>query len=310
MKPLLCVIILLLSAHFVSLLSQEVIEGTRVSLSAPKEFTKAKQFPGFIMEKTGASILVTEFPDSLDEITKNLTADRLISQGMVNATVEKVKHSTGESYLIHCEQKAHDQFFLKWILIIGSKNKSVMITANFPKSVSDEWSAKLKKSILSAKWDPNSKIDIWKGLTFTINSEGDLIPAQKMNNMVVFSRNGVFPQKDTKLPLVVAGPSLTQDWTVPGDKKLFAKNRVKHIANINDVKYLTEKVVEIDGMNGFLFTLSAKEKGANHLVVVVFSILFTDEGYFIFQAQVDPKEKERYQPIFLKMLNSLKRNKK
>src|SRR5688572_9757224 len=76
---------------FASPPQEATVPGTRVSLIPPDTFTPAAQFPGFLREAVGASIIVTEFPASFVEAVAGFgNPSALEKRGMVLVSKQEV----------------------------------------------------------------------------------------------------------------------------------------------------------------------------------------------------------------------------
>ena len=58
------------------------------------------------------------------------------------------------------------------MLCFGNEAESVLVVATYPKESEKDLSDKLRKSILSAKWDDASEVDFFEGLTFRVKESG------------------------------------------------------------------------------------------------------------------------------------------
>ena len=290
-----------------SIYAAERVPGTKVSIEPPTEFVMAKQFPGFMMKSTGSSIMITEIPGPFTEVSKGFTKTGLATRGMTLIEKKEVKVASGNAVLLHVSQSAQGIQFLKWMLGFGNKKQSVLIVATFPKQFERDLSDKLKKAILSAEWNAEAKVDFFEGLTFRVKESGDLNVANKMGNNIFLTRNGVFPLKVKGDPLVIVGSSITQSWSVPGNKKVFAMNRLAQTEILLSPKMMSGKTTKIDGLNAYLIEAEGKHKDTGEMLYIMQCLLFTSDGYYIFQGIVNSTDKEKYHSVFISILNSFNR---
>lgn len=301
-SPLLFLLTLPATLHAV-----ERVPGTKVSLEAPVGFESTTQYPGFVMPSTGASIMVTEMPAPYSELLKGMTSESMATRGITLLEKSEVDAAAGKAHLLYVRQSAGDVEFLKWMLLFGTESESVMVMASFPVDYEKDLSELLKKTILSATWDPNAKIDLTEGLTFSVKESADLKIATKVGNMLTLTRDGITPQPDPAEPLLVVGSSLSEDWTVPGDKADYARERFIKMGPLVNATLTSEKTVKFDGLSGYLMEAEGKDKKSGTPLYAMQGMLFTTDGYYLLQAFVDVAEKEKYSKVFLTVLKSFKR---
>ncbi len=68
-----------------------------------------------------------------------------------------------------------------------------------------------------------------------------------------------------------------------------------------------EKKVRIDDLNGYLVSGTGKDSETGEEIFVKLCLLFTNDGYYIFQGIVREKDREQYDPVFLKVYDSYER---
>jgi len=285
----------------------ERVAGTKVSLTPPAGFTKATQFPGFIKEEISTSIMVTEIPGPFSELARGFTTASMASKGMKLLTKSEVKIASGTAVLCHLSQQAYGQEFMKWMLAWGSEQEGVLVVATCPKTVQAEWSEPLKQALLSCTWDQASKINFFEGLTFRISEQDDLKIANKIGNSLILSRQGAFPQKNPRDPVVVVGASITQGWNFQGNREEFAKERLLSSKNFRYTKFLKTEKITINELEGQIIEAEAQDIKSGNQRFILHAIIFSPDGYYIFQGLADIKEKGRYALIFRRILESFKR---
>lgn len=301
-------IIALLISLSCSLQAQERVQGTKVTIDPPADFTKATQFPGYMMESTGSSIMVTPIPGGpFSEVSKGFTRSGLATQGMKLIQKENIKVGSAEGVLIHARQSAYGTEFLKWMLAFGDSTETTLVVATFPKKFEEQLSEHLKKSVLSVEWENSMELDFFEGLTFRVSESGPLKFANKMGNNVFLTEGGIFPQKEEGVPLVIVGASITQDWQIPSEKRLFSNQRLKQTNVLVSPEVIEEKKIKIDGLDGYLIYAEGVDKDTNKAMYVEQCLLFTSDGYYIFQALVDQDRKGDFKSNFSEVMQSFKR---
>jgi hypothetical protein len=302
-KNLIVALLILLAC---SLQAQERVQGTKVTIDPPADFTKATQFPGYMMESTGSSIMVTPIPAGpFSEVSKGFTRSGLATQGMKLIKKENIKIGTAEGVLIHASQSAYGTDFLKWMLAFGDSTETTLVVATFPKQFEEQLSDNLKKSVLSVEWGKSMKLDFFEGFTFRVSESGSLKFANKIGNNVLLTEDGIFPQKEKGAPVVIVGASITQGWQIPSEKRLFSNHRLKQTnALMSPVIVIEEISIKINGLDGYLIYAEGVDKDTNKAMYIEQCLLFTDDGYYIFQALVDQGRSEEFKSHFSEIMQS------
>lgn len=144
----------------------ERVPGTQVSIDAPEGFQKTNRFPGYIHEEAGASIMVTEIPGPYSQVTKKFNERDLGAKGMKLIEKKPVNIQEHDGLLLNVAQSAHGREFMKWLLVFGSEQKTILVTAAFPRETANELSEKIKSSLLSVEWHAGAGEDILPKSTF------------------------------------------------------------------------------------------------------------------------------------------------
>ncbi|OAD18682.1 conserved hypothetical protein, secreted [Candidatus Thiomargarita nelsonii] len=281
------------------------VPGTKITLIPPDNFIRATQFPGYIRQETGSSIMVTEMPGPFSEVTKGFTKPSLATVGVKLIDKKSIKLNDQDAILLHASQNLHGTEFLKWMLVFGDESETILIVAIFPKLFEDELSASLKASVLSAIWNKDIEVDFFEGVTFRVSEKGKLKISKKIGNSIVLSLNGDFPVRSKDDPLVIVGSSITEAWNIT-NKKAYARERLK--VSIKIIEILKEEDVLIDGLEGIKIIAKGQDMKTNHYRLVYHALLYTKDGYYIFQGFSDFKERNEYEAIFGDILESFKRH--
>ncbi len=270
-----------------------VIPGTRVRLVPPQGFTPAEDFPGYGQESQGASIVVTELPGPYSELaTAFANPAELEKRGMKLLQQEPVVVNGQQGLLLHVQQQAGSIEFLKWILLLGTEQASVLITATLPKDLEATLAQPLKTSLLTTQWDSSREIALTEGLNFTLGSSGELQPAKRLLNAILYTKGGVFPPAAIADPIFVAAPALGQ--TAIADPEAFARSRVLATESVSAIQIQSLQKIKIDDLNGYEIIAQGKDRDAGAPVTVYQAILFESNTYYLMQGIVGMAEREQY----------------
>lgn len=283
------------------------IAGTRVKLVPPVGFTVSSQFPGYVQESTGASIIVTEFSGSFSEVSASFSnPEKLAQQNLVLLNQEEVIINQQTGLLLQVQQKADEEEFLKWILVLGDEQKTVLIMATLPKILETFLSEPLKASILSAQWNKETIVSPTEGLNFTIVESGNLKFAQRLANILLYTKEGIFPSKNRDDPIFIIGQSVGQ--AIIKNKEAFSKERLQETASVTQIKIEHLQKVVIDELEGYEIIAQGKDIESGQTMVIYQTLLFLDDNtYYVMQGIVSLKSKDYSLIMFKAMTNSFKR---
>jgi hypothetical protein len=254
------------------------IPGTKISLIPPSGFVKATNFLGLQHDPSGSSIMIIEIPGPFLEATKGFTKEGLFSQGVVLKDIERFIINSLPAILITGQQNAHGVSYTKYIFSFGTGNETVMINGTFPQNLVNMGSD-IRKSVLSAYFDTNKKIDPFETVDFEIKPEkANLKFAKSVMNSLVFNRDGNMPSQSADKTSFIVAKAFSNVTIV--DKKQFSINRLKQTPYIVEQIETTEDI-KIGGLSGYEIIALCKDKSTNTPIKVLQVILFRDSLYYI-----------------------------
>jgi hypothetical protein len=284
------------------------VPGTRVSLVPPTGFTPSAQFSGFSAESLASSIIVTEFPGPLSEVSSNLLNPSVLAKtGMALLNKQAVKVNHHEGLLLYVAQTALGTEYRKWLLVLGYENECVIIAAAFPKEHEDDLSERLKASILTAKWDRERMVPPTEGLNFTVTEQGEIRLVKRIANTLLYTKSGVFPSKGVDDPIFVVGQALSK--LDVGDKEQFAKSRLSQTGTINNIEIVRLGQVSVDNLPGYEISAKGYDKESGSAMLLYQMVLYEDESYYIMQGLVSSQHGQKYLTVFEQMARSFRRKK-
>ena len=305
MKRCLLLIFLFMTSH--QLPAKQRITGTQILIDPPAEFEPAAQFNGYLMRSTGASIMVTTMDGApFEQVSAGFTEQGLSSRGMRLISQEKVMLGEHPGVLLEVTQPSRDTLFQKWMLAFGDDSATILVVASYPQQFADTLSPQLRASVLSSEWNQTLQLDFFDSLPFRLDEAGDLKLAKKVGSNVFLTQSGVFPQPDNRAPFVVVGASASEDWTPPGSARDYAHARLEKTEILKDIAVQDEKPLTIDGLNSYLISATGTDVDSGALTYIEQCLIYTPDGYFIYQAMVAEEQRDRYQRAFTEILLSIR----
>ncbi len=286
----------------------ERVPGTKISIDPPEDFKLSTRFSGYSHEETASTIMINELPAPFAEITKGFTKQALSKQGMLLLEMNEAMIGPHRALLYLVKQKVAAGTFLKWILVFGDDINTEMVIALFPEQAPTEWSELLKKTLLASHWHQNLTTSIFEGLPYRIQEQSDLKIAKKISTSLLITRNGVLPNNPNSEPKVIIGPSFKTDWQQPEDKLAYTVNRLKQMTNLCESPDITSKSsVRYDSLDGYQIEASCKHVSTGEQLYLLHAMIYSEQGYYVFNGIVNDREKDAYRPVFEKIFHSFKR---
>lgn len=103
------------------------IPGTMVSLQPPEGFAPSQSFPGFQSAEHQASIMVTQMPAPVAEVMKGMNKEALATRGMTLLSSSAETAGGREALLLQVAQSAGGAEYLKWMLVTGEAETTVLV---------------------------------------------------------------------------------------------------------------------------------------------------------------------------------------
>lgn len=254
------------------------ISGTKISLIPPQGFTKASNFQGFQQNESGSSIMVVAIPGPFSEVSKGITKEGLLSRGIEVDKIENVSLNDLPAVLATGKQNANGYVYTKYMFCFGTEKETTIINGAFPENLK-ALGNEVKKSLLSAVYEQNKKIDPLAHVDFQIDvANSKLTFAKSVANALLFTADGNLPPKSADKTMLTVSKSLSQ--ITIEDKKLFAINRIKQMPVEID-KIESTDIIAIDGINGYEIVATAKNRTNAEPEKVYQVILFSDNLYYI-----------------------------
>jgi hypothetical protein len=276
-----------------------------IKIRRPEGFEKADSFDGFGQSETQSSVMAASIPGPYSKVTAGFTQEQMKARGWVLRTRRDVKVDCLPGILVHFEQHAAGQVFLKWSLVFGDDRKTTMVTATSPMAAARELSARLKAAVLSTRLDRVSHVDPRADLPFTLAASPKLKLTPGINRTLAYTKDGVIPAKSPKDPLFIVAPSVGK--VVTRDKQQFAERRLHQTAQTKRLAAKTTDAVNIDGLDGYESLANAEDAESGTPLFVYQVILFDSSSYVLMQGLVGTELRDEYLPEFKRMARSFQR---
>lgn len=283
--------------------SQSRVEGTDVVLSVPDGFQPMDRYPGYQDPESGASILVSEIPGSVETVTAGFTAEGLASQGMILVQTETLSILGHEGRLISASQSAHSIDWLKWIVISGDSEKTTLVVATYPEAQREQFAEVLRAAVLSAQ-PAATPAGIGDGLLFTIEETAELVIVHRMGNLLLLGPPGSEIPIPSSSPVLVVGSSIA---SVSLDNlATFAERRAHQIEQVHDLEVLDGRELSVDGLPAYELIGRGLDPETGESIGVYELVLSEGGNYHLAVGLVKSEAFDRYLGAFREAAESLR----
>ena len=254
------------------------VRGSKINMIPPNNFVTATKFLGYQQESTNSSIMVIDIPGPYSEVSKGLTKEALLTQGVSLESSEQFILNDLSAVLLKAEQAAYGTVFRKYILVFGTEKETMLINGIAPKEDVNLDQA-IRKALLSVVYDANRILTPLDAVDFEISTEGtDFVFAKSMSNMLIYNRDGKVPSETNDKASLVIAKAFSK--TVIDDKKQFAMTRIKQLPVFID-KILTTEPIEINGLKGYEISAEGRDRKTGNKEQVYQVMLFLESDYYI-----------------------------
>ncbi len=289
------------------------VGSTGVRMLKPQGFVPAKGFEGFEQEQTSATILVQVQQMPAGAFLASVTASTSNYSGIHVVRREEVQAGMMPATLLEITQRAGKTLWHKWALVTGNDQEVVMVMATWPAEHDAELSNLLRRAVVSARWDGESKPgepDFRLAL-----SHGELKIAYSSTYALTYSTEGQFPCDKPDDPLLVA--CLSMPGAVPQlpfeELQGFAEGLLERRQGFHYTSILETIPLEIDGLPGFRSVASAIDMQTNAPVTMYQLVLFhtntkpSESAYYLMLGTVGSDRWDSYFKSFDALSRSLRR---
>jgi hypothetical protein len=303
--PLLFAIAILLATSISHAVAEmRALRGTRVTLLVHEGFSVADNFTGIVHKDAGISIVISELPTPARDMQRAMSREALAERGMVLHASEAIDARITDSALLKLSQNSRGTEYEKWILIGGSAEETVMLTATVPASNARNYEHLIKQALATASWDPERRVDPLLGLGFSVSETDELKIARRMGNAgLILTRNGDTRRVPVDDPLVVVVRA--QPTGAIEDLSAFARKRLAQTRSVSSIRVRDGSDLELASMPAY--ELTADATGQDGQPVTTYQMIAHDgRDYYVIQAFVGRSAEVEYLEQFKAIARSFK----
>ena len=282
------------------------VTGTSVALAPPAGFVPSSRFPGFERADLQSSVMVTEIPGPVADVSRGMTGAGLAARGMTLVSSTRQLVDGRQSLLLKVSQQAGGMTVHKWMIVSGDARTTVMIVGTFPKEYETQIGDAMKDSLLTARWAvAAAPPDHFEGLSFRVSPTASLKIAGRLSNMLMLTESGQMGPQGPTAALFVVGTSLAP--VDLSDLKAFANTRASQTKQLNGLRVSEQGATAIANEAGYELVAEGTDIATGRLVTLYQVVLPDPQGYVLMQGMVASTRAATMLPEFRKAAQTFRR---
>jgi hypothetical protein len=259
--------------------------ASHIGLVAPASMTPSQTFRGFEDRAASASILILEIPpQAFPGVEKQLTAEALKKEGMVEEKRETVTLNGAKGLLLAGTQESDNKKFRKWLLLASWPEGGSLVAFQVPEENKSKYpEASVRAALMSVKMRPVVPVDEQLGLVpVRFDELSGLRPFRVLGNTSVFFTEGGSDPKDTSaqpLLIVSVGPGGPEQ---ASDRANFARQLFAGLSDFKDVRIVGTDVLRLDNLQTYEIQAEAKDAKSDAPMKLVQWIRFGNNAFIRF----------------------------
>ena len=252
--------------------------GGAIGLEPPAGLKPAERFAGF-ENAAGASILLIELPPvAFPEMERALAGSQLKKTGMAAASRRRVTLRDGSALLIRGRQTVKGKAFRKWVLLLGARSATALVTVQAPagseRALPDKAIEAAMMSVVVRSPAPDE--EALRALPFRVDDLAGLRVLGVLGGSALALTEGPADEiRDAAQPLVIVASSLGD--APPDDQRIaFARRALEGLSGVSELKVVGEPAATGDVVR---LQATGKDDDSGRPLQVVQVIRFEPEGY-------------------------------
>jgi hypothetical protein len=282
------------------------VTGTSVALAPPPGFVPSSRFPGFERADLQSSIMVTEIPGPVADVSRGMTPAGLATRGMALISSTRQLVDGRHALLLNVSQTAGGMTVHKWMIVSGDTTTTVMIVGTFPKELEPEIGGPMRDSLLTARWAAAAAPpDHFEGLSFRVSPTKSLKIAGRMSNMLMLTESGQMGPQGSTAGLLVVGTSLAS--VDISDLKAFAVTRASQTKQLTGIRVSEQGTTTIGSEAAYELVAEGTDIATGRPVTLYQVVVPDPQGYVLMQGMVASTRAAAMVPEFRKVARTFRR---
>jgi hypothetical protein len=280
------------------------IAGTNVSMDVPAGFISAPGISGVQQATSDASIMVSEMPTAVTEVSASLTAEGFAARSMQLIGKSTVIVDGNDAQLLEVRQTHRDIPYQKWMLLLGDEAASVLVVGTFPAANAADVGLEVKRAVMSVSLDVAGGVARFEGLPFRVGETADLKYADRISNVMFLTLRGEVGQRDPAYPVLVVASATG---SVPIDDLAdFSRQRLAQTENVLAIEELEAGGIEVDGDIAYELLVNAAASADATPLAIYQVVVPHGASYIIVQGTVAATLADKYVKQFRELVHGMK----
>jgi hypothetical protein len=282
------------------------VTGTSVAMAPPAGFVPSSRFPGFERADLQSSVMVTEIPGPVADVSRGMTADGLATRGMTLISSTRQLVDGRQALLLKVSQAAGGMTVHKWMIVSGDSRTAVMIVGTFPQEYEVQIGDAIKGSLLTARWAVTAAPpDHFEGLSFRVSPTSSLKIAGRLSNMLLLTESGRMGPQGPTAGLFAVGTSLAP--ADLSDLKAFAITRATQTKQLKGLRVSDQGATTIGNEAAYELVAEGMDTATGRVVTLYQVVLPDPQGYVLMQGMVASTRAATMVPEFRKAAQTFRR---
>lgn len=283
-----------------------LIPNTGVSFIIPDGFRLSEEFPGLIASDRISAVMITEVGRRVESVRAGMTPQALAERGLRTLRSENVMVDGHAALLVHAiDQTSYAGTIRRWMLVFGTGDSSVVLTASTTKALSPSIGPVLEQILLGALWDPQTANEMFGTLGFDVSETDSLKVSDRLSQMVVLTRGGRGDVLEPEEPVLLVGSS--KSGGDPIDVAAFARTQLIEMPGLTEARIVSEGPVELGDLIGHEIVAKAVDRDSGIEIDVYQAFASDGARYYLVQGLVGTASADEFMPQFREVANSFER---
>ena len=274
--------------------------NSKISISVPSEFNKSQKFNGYEIPEKFCEIKIQKIPTSLNNAIIPFTQKDMLKKSLRIDKSTKLRVNGLNAFLFELTQPAPEGYveYKKIILALGDDKDSAVIIATYPTRFKNEFYPKMKKALLTTRWDAAQSEKAFKDLNFKYTEGAKFKFSKKDKNKVIFTPNGNLSEDMTDLASITLEVNEIDDKAKANIAK-FSKFTLSRNKMLKRMKLVNQKKIKLDKLPAYLIEAKGQSKESDKASMQLQCLIVDENFYYTFTAKdlISNKSKKEFYAI-------------
>ena len=249
---------------------------------------------------------MSELPEPYIELSRRFEDGRMRARDLEVVSREPLEKDGLRAQLIKARQTGRGERSMKWLLVTGDMNESMVVTGTFPLGSAAALDRSIEAALRDLVWESSQSLNHFEGLSFRLSEIPGLRISTRVSNTVVFTRDGRLPDKHYTGPLlIVRFADYEKDAIAPKERRAHAEEFFRDIEMLEGAEIDETTGVLVARLRGYEVTGRGQHRFRGYRVSVLQTIAYDDERFFVAQGFGEAGRSDENFDLFRTVIGSL-----